>query len=136
MTLPRFVLLAAAATAMSISSSYAGPCSLEIAHLQGAVDAMLAQRAATGPSAPESINATMHRQPTPASVAAAEARVGGLWTHTIMAVTHGMTRARLADRAGNPRACRRAVAEVQHTIVSSNAAWIGLPPVAFGACRC
>jgi hypothetical protein len=72
MAIPRLMLLSAAALAASLSTSCAGMCRLQ-------VDAWLAARAraAIGPSAPQSIAAQLHFQPTAASVAAAEARLAG-----------------------------------------------------------
>jgi hypothetical protein len=69
-------MLAAIALALSIVASHAGPCSLEIDRMQDRVDAMIAALAAAGPSARESTAATMHRQPTPNSIAAAEEGLG------------------------------------------------------------
>jgi hypothetical protein len=55
-----------------------------------------------------------HRQPTPDSIAAAEARLkeGERAEHAKAA----MARARAADRAGDTSACQRALAEVQREI--------------------
>ena len=78
MTVPRFLILNAAALALSISSSYAGPCSLQIERMRAGVDALLTPRVAAWPSLPESVDAKMHRQPTVASVAAAEATLARL----------------------------------------------------------
>jgi hypothetical protein len=69
-------VLASIALFLSIVTSEAGPCSLEIDRTQDRVDAMIAATAAAGPSAPESTAATMHRQPTPNSIAAAEEGLG------------------------------------------------------------
>ena len=87
MSVPRFLILNAAALAVSISSSYAGPCSPE---MRASIDARLAG----WPSAPESVAAMMHRQPTQASVAAAEERLARLSAQRIAVVAHGMKRAR------------------------------------------
>jgi len=95
MTVPRFLIMNAAALAVSISSSYAGPCSLEIARMRASIDARLA----AWPSAPESVAAMMHRQPTQASVAAAEERLARAAAQRIVAVTGGMKR-------GRSRQCR------------------------------
>jgi hypothetical protein len=81
-TAPRLLMmmLSAAALMASVSTSDAGLCPLQ-------TDARLAARAraAIGPSAPQSIAAQMHFQPTAASVAAAEAR---------LAAAYGMVRTR------------------------------------------
>jgi len=90
MTVPRFLILNAAALAVSISSSYAGPCSLEIERMRVSID----DRLAAWPSAPESVAAMMHRQPTQASVAAAEERLARLSAQRTAVVAHGMKGAR------------------------------------------
>jgi hypothetical protein len=91
MTVLRFSILNAAALAVSISSSYAGPCPLEIERARASID----DRLAAWPSAPESVAAMMHRQPTQASVAAAEERLARLSGQKIVvAAAHGMMRAR------------------------------------------
>jgi hypothetical protein len=68
--------LSAAVLVLSIATSYGGPCSVEIEHMQERVDTMIAATAAAGASARQSTAATMHRQPTPGSIAAAEERLG------------------------------------------------------------
>jgi hypothetical protein len=91
MSVPRFLIMNAAALAVSMSSSYAGPCPLEIERARASIN----DRLAAWPSAPESVAAMMHRQPTQASVAAAEerlARLSGL--RIAVASAYGMKRAR------------------------------------------
>ena len=90
MTVPRFLILSAAALVVPISSSYAGPCPPEMERIRASIDARLA----VWPSAPESIAAMMHRQPTQASVAAAEERLARLSAQRIAVAAYGMTRAR------------------------------------------
>jgi hypothetical protein len=91
MTVPRFFVLNAAALAVSMSSSYAGPCPLAVERMRASID----DRLAAWPSAPESVAAMMHRQPTQASVAAAEEKLAGLSRQRIVvAAAHGMKRAR------------------------------------------
>ena len=80
MSIQRFLVACAAALAASMSASYAGPCSHEIERVQAEIDAKLEAKAAARPSARESTAATMHRQPTPGSIAAAtRAPVSRLW---------------------------------------------------------
>ncbi|HKD31525.1 MAG TPA: hypothetical protein VKC66_37185 [Xanthobacteraceae bacterium] len=94
MTVPRFLILNAAALALSISTSYAGPCPIE--GVRTGIDALLTPRVAAWPSAPESVAAMMHRQPTQGSVAAAEERLARLSVQSIAAaVHHGRMRGRL-----------------------------------------
>jgi len=86
MTVPRFLILNVAALALSISTSYAGPCPIE--GVRAGIDALLTPRVAAWPSAPESVAARMHRQPTQGSVAAAEERLARLSVQSIAAATH------------------------------------------------
>jgi hypothetical protein len=91
MSVPRFLILNAAALAVSISSSYAGPCPLAIERMRASID----DRLAAWPSAPESVAAMMHRQPTQASVAAAEARLPRLsGKRIVVGAAYGMKRVR------------------------------------------
>jgi hypothetical protein len=112
----RLAALGAAACLASTSMSYAGPCSGEIDRVQARVDAKLEARAATGPSGPESAAATRHQQPTPGSIAAAEARLGDLSDAAVAAIRADMARAREADRAGDAAACEQALAGVRRAI--------------------
>lgn len=102
--------------AASISVCYAGPCTDQISHMQARLDAALAAKVATGPSAAEGAGATMHRQPTPGSIAAAEEKLGNLSSEKVGAVQQAMARARAADSVGDKDACERALADVQRDI--------------------
>src|SRR6185437_13387168 len=84
--------------ALSTSGAFASPCSQEIDRVQASIDAKLEAQAAAGGSARESIAATMHRQPTPGSIATAEVRVGDVSSEKIHAVEVLMTQAREAER--------------------------------------
>jgi hypothetical protein len=84
--------------------------------MQTHVDARLAARGATGPSAKESTEALVHRQPTPGSIARAEEQLGEMSAKTVAAVKQGLKRARAADSAGDKKACERALEEVQRAI--------------------
>jgi hypothetical protein len=107
-------VLAAIALSLSIATSNAGPCSLEIDRIQVRVNAMIAATAAAGPSARESTAAKMHRQPTPNSIAAAEEGLGeGARAERALAA---IARARAADRAGDKSDCKRALADVRRAI--------------------
>src|SRR5262249_22232877 len=109
-------MLSAAALAASVSASYAGPCSQDIDHMQARVDARLDALAAAGPAARESTAATMHRQPTPGSIAAAESRLGDMSSSTAEVLKAAMARAREADGAGDKAACEQALSDVQRAI--------------------
>jgi hypothetical protein len=106
--------LVAATLVLSTVPGHAGTCSLEIERMQARVDAMIAATAAAGPTAPQSGAATMHRQPTPGSIVAAEEKLGeGARAERALAA---MARARGADKAGDNGACERALADVQGVI--------------------
>ncbi|NJL07705.1 MAG: hypothetical protein HC900_05150 [Methylacidiphilales bacterium] len=112
MTLRKALPVAGALFLAGSLPGHAGPCSAAIDRMQARVDAVLAARAAAGPTATESAGATTHRQPTPESIAAAEARLGDISTETMDAVAVGMAEAREADRAGNAKTCEEALAKV------------------------
>jgi hypothetical protein len=116
MTTRRLLVLSALALAMSPVAGYAGPCSDDIDRMQSRVDARLEAKAAAGPSAQESIEATMHRQPTPGSIAAAESKLGEVSPDRVKAVEAAMAGARKADLANDKSACEQALAEVQRVI--------------------
>ena len=107
----RFVLAAATLLA-SISAGRAGPCSDEIDRVQARLDAI----AGSGPSAPESGAALRHHQPTPQSIAAAEAKLRELPSTAVTVLRAAMMRAREADRGGKASECEEALAEVRRTI--------------------
>jgi hypothetical protein len=114
MSIARLLALSATVLAVSISATHAGPCSLEIDRMQARVDTMIEAVAAAGREGRESTAATMHHQPTPGSIAAAEERLGeGARAERALAA---MSRARAADRAGDKSACDRALADVQRVI--------------------
>ena len=105
--------------AISISStmpSFAGPCSQQIAETQGRIDAKLEAAAAAGPSGRETTAATMNRQPTPKSIAAAEARLGDISEKTMQTIDGAMARARQADLVGDRIACEKALAEAKNAM--------------------
>jgi len=113
MSIQRSLAVCVVALAASISASFASPCSQEIDRVQATIDAKLEAQAAAGRSARESTAATLHRQPTPGSIAAAEVNLGDILPEKIQAVETLMTRARDADRAGDQSACEQVLAEVQ-----------------------
>jgi len=114
--LARLLGLSLAILAASGSASFAGPCSQQIERTQAQIDAKLEASAAAGPAAGESAAALRSRQPTPESIAAAESKLGEISQETMTVMTAAMARAREADRAGDQRACDRALAEVQRAL--------------------
>jgi hypothetical protein len=116
MAIRHLMILNAAALAASMSVSHAGPCSPEIDRAQAVIDARLGAIATAGPQAQESTSATMHHQPTPGSIAAAEERLGELSRQKTEAAEQAMARARAADSAGDKSACEQALADVERAI--------------------
>ena len=104
------------AACASISVCHAGPCAADIVATQSRIDAWLQARAGAGKSAPESTDAKLRRQPTPQSIAAAEAKLGEVSAQTVDSIKNDMTRARAADNAGDGRGCQEALDAVQRTL--------------------
>src|SRR5262252_8887030 len=116
MNIQRSLIAFAAVLATSTTAGYAGPCSQDIGRLQAAIDAKLRTVAAAGPSAPESTAATMHRQPTPRSMATAESELGRLSPDQEKAAVSAMARARDADSANDESACKQAIGDAERVL--------------------
>jgi hypothetical protein len=101
---------------LSTSAGYAGPCADAIDAMQARIDAKLEAKAAAGPTAKEGVPAGMSVQPTPRSIAAAEEKLGEISPRQVKAMQRGMARARLADKVGDQRACKKALASVQRVL--------------------
>lgn len=99
--------------AMTITASFAGPCTAEIDLMRARVEARLESIVASGPSAAQG---PAHRQPTPRSLAATEEKLGGLPQEKIDAVRQAMKRAGDADKAGDKNGCEQALADVKGLI--------------------
>ncbi len=116
MKIKRSLAAGAVVIALSSSTTYAGTCSQEIVRVQSEINAKLGAKAAAGPSAAESSAATMHRQPTPRSVAESETKLGIISAEQVTAATEAMARAREADRTGDQSACEQALSVVRHIL--------------------
>lgn len=88
-----------------------GPCTAQIDAAQARVDEKIAAQAGSGPTGPESRDAKLHHQPTPRSMAEAEAKLGE-GTGMIDAV-NSLNEAREADRSGDAARCKQALAKVE-----------------------
>ncbi len=103
---PAAALAAALLTAAPLTATpvLAGPCAEKIAVLQAVVDNVLDTTAGRGGTAPESIDALLDRQPTPASIAKAEIRLGeGAAPDKAL---HELEKARALDAAGDTEGCK------------------------------
>ena len=105
----RVVAFVALALIGGSAVGYAGPCTTQISQVEQRIRAAQAQSPPGGAgdaSAPQSIGAQLHRQPTPNSVESAER----------MANADGeaaLARARKADAAGDASGCAKALMEAQ-----------------------
>jgi hypothetical protein len=117
MSIWHIVTLSAGAIAASTIGSQAGPCSAEFYSIEARIEAWLNTKAAAGPTAQESSEALLHRQPTPRSIATAESRLGTVPPQKLDAIRQGMARAHEADSGGDLDACRRALSDVEPLLV-------------------
>lgn len=98
----------------TITQAHAGPCSDAIDHVQAQVDATIDQRANAGPWLPESNSALRSHQPTPNSIAKAEAAAGhGRKQEAALAA---LGRARDADFRGDLGQCDHELANVRRIL--------------------
>src|SRR5271169_2519615 len=95
---------------------HAGPCTDRIYETDLAVAKLLDAAAAQGRPAPESAFATMHRQPTPGSVATAEQQAGDLTADELQTITEAMDVARHADDSNDRAGCEKALSDVDHML--------------------
>jgi len=112
----RSIHLSAVALSLTVGPCLAGPCAKDIADTQAAFDAKLDAAAASGPTAPESTLATLHHQPTPSTVARAEAQLGDISAENAEIVTRALERAQDADLIGDVQACGEQLAEAKEAL--------------------
>jgi hypothetical protein len=105
---------------MPVSVSAAELCAAEIARAQERVNSYLEYIADTGTRARESVRATTHRQPTPATLAAAEAALGELDPSVYGRIMSALSTARAFDRQGDEVSCSTAVQEVDRIVLSGS----------------
>jgi hypothetical protein len=110
--------IAPAATALVLfaAPAHAGPCTDRIYQADLKVEKLLDAAAANGAPAPQSSFATMHRQPTPGTVASAEEKAGDLSSAQVQAITEDLDAARDADDKCDRAACEKALSEVDRML--------------------
>ena len=96
--------------------AHAGPCTERIYQTDLDVAKILNSAAAQGRPATQSTFATMHRQPTPGSIASAEQEAGDLTSEETQAITEAMDVARHADDEGDRAACEKALSDVDRML--------------------
>jgi hypothetical protein len=116
MIVQRATAVAGIALILDAAPVYAGPCTDRIYQTDLQVAKLLDSAAAQGRTAPESTSATMHRQPTPGSVASAEQQAGDLSSADVQAITEAMDVARHADDEGDRAGCEKALSEVDRVV--------------------
>jgi hypothetical protein len=105
--------LSAVALFLTVAPGLASQCAKDLDETEAAFDAKLNAAAAAGPSAPESTLATLHHQPTPGTVAQAEAQLGDISAENVQIVTDALDRAHAADERDDVQACRQDLAEAK-----------------------
>jgi hypothetical protein len=105
----RILTLTAIAVAGATAECEAGPCTEQIVAVEKQIRQAQASSQPGGagaPSAPQSVGAQLHHQPTPSSVESAE--------HNAAILADGaLNRARAADAAGDAASCKRALDEAK-----------------------
>ncbi len=107
------VALGGAELASWAGVAQAGPCAGEIYQADIAINRRLDEIAAQGKAGAESTFATTHHQPTPATIAGAEEKVGDVPPSGVQDVRKFMVEARRADDAGDTAACEKALADAK-----------------------
>jgi hypothetical protein len=116
MAIRHAVALSAAALALFSAAAQAGPCTQEIYDTDIALNKKLDAEAARGMAAPETQGALLHHQPTPLSVAGAEAKVGDISEADLKTIRTYMEEARKADAGGDLPACHKALADARQML--------------------
>ena len=110
----RVVLLSAATLVALIHQVAAGSCRADIDKLQARVNAQLDATASGGKFGAESVDAKLHHQPTPGSIAGAEERLGeGMDVRKALA---SLRYARDLDQAGQEAGCHKALLTAQRLL--------------------
>ncbi len=105
----RLVVLAAAALLFGAGAAEAGPCTARISQVEQQIRRAQAAPTSSGagePSAPQSIGAQLHRQPTPQTVESAANRAKA-------DAAAALDRARKADAENDAGACANALKEAR-----------------------
>jgi hypothetical protein len=101
--------LAGAALLVSVADAQAGPCTKQIAEVERQILQLQATPSSSGaglPSAPQTMGAQLHHQPTPGSVESAQSKATA-------DASAALGRARKADAAGDAAACASALDEAK-----------------------
>jgi hypothetical protein len=116
MIVRRASALTGMALVLGAAAAHAGPCTDRIYQTDLDVAKVLESAAAEGGTQTESAFATMHRQPTPGSIATAEQQAGDLTSDEAQAITEAMDAARHADDEGDLAGCEKALSDVDRLL--------------------
>lgn len=97
-------------------TAFAGPCAQQIDKVQSQLDAKLEAAAAGGAAGAETTGAKLHHQPTPATIGAAEEKLGDLPPESEQTAEAALARARKADAAGKKERCERDLEQARRAI--------------------
>jgi hypothetical protein len=107
------IAFAAIVCALCPAPSRAGPCADDLYKAEVEIGKRLDAIAASGKTGAESTFATAHHQPTPATVAGAEEKVGDISEAQAKAVHQYMAEAKKADEAGDKPGCEQALSQAR-----------------------
>lgn len=110
---PRSIAWFAIASAASTAEALAGPCTVDIARMQDRLNAKLVAAIAAGHGG---VQGPGHRQPTPHSLALAEENLGTMAPGKVEVLRQLIRDARAADRIGDRKGCKNAIADLQSVI--------------------
>jgi hypothetical protein len=105
----RITVLVAVALMGGVLAAHAGPCAGEISQVEQQIRQLQAVAAPSGagePTAPQSIDAQLHHQPTPRAVESAASRANADGAAAL-------DRARKADAEGDGSACTKALKDAR-----------------------
>ena len=109
----RALTVAAFLSAFAPALANAGPCAADLLKADDEIGKRLEAIAAKGKTGAESTFATTHHQPTPATLAGAEEKVGDISEQDAQSVRTYLKEARQADDAGDKPACEKALGEAR-----------------------
>jgi len=116
MTMRTALAFVAILGALGSSPTRAGPCADDLYRADLEVGKRLDEIAGRGKPAAESTFATTHHQPTPATIAGAEAQVGDISESQLDAVRGFMVEAHKADEASDKAACEKAISGARNIL--------------------
>ena len=116
MSMRAAIAFAATVCALCPAPGRAGPCADDLYRAEVDIGKRLDAIAASGKTGAESTFATAHHQPTPATIAGAEEKVGDVSEAQVQAVREYMAEAKKADDAGDKSGCEQALSQARNLL--------------------